>query len=284
MGGDVCTSSINMLELPDGTARSITDAVCKLCGDLNLDMSNRFCGLGSDGASVMLGSRGGVSKLLKDEVPFLVAHHCIAHRLALACGQSANEIPYLKRFKNVLDQLYHFYDNSAVRTAGLRSIQEVLDDPRLKLTQAKDVQWLSHEKAVSHLRQCFTSVIMSLEKEGTERHNAEAAGLLTFVRSFKFIASLCRFSDVLPPLASLSRAFQQKDVNFTVVKPLVHGTKAAVDALCAAPGDHFRSLPSVLAKLEDYGVHTPSDSQMERMCMTNTLKHFQSTLHAVFQM
>ena len=32
-----------------------------------------------------------------------------------------------------------FTDNAAVRTAGLRSIQEVLDDPRLKLTQVKDV-------------------------------------------------------------------------------------------------------------------------------------------------
>ena len=90
---------------------------------------------------------------------------------------------------------------------------------------------------------------MSLEKEGTECHNAEAAGLLTFVRSFKFIASLYMLSDVMPPLASLSRAFQRKDVNFTVVKPLVHGTKAAVDALCAATGAHFRSLPSVLGRL-----------------------------------
>ena len=167
-----------MLELPDGTAPSIVDAVCKLCEDLNLDMRNRLCGLGSDGASMMLGVRGGVSKRLKDRVPFLVAHHCIAHRLALACGQSANEISYLQRFKSVLDQIYRFYSNSAVRTAGLRSIQEVLDDPQSKLTQAKDVRWLSHERAVSHLRKCFKSVLLSLDKEGMVRNNAEAAGLL----------------------------------------------------------------------------------------------------------
>ena len=107
-----------MLELPDGTASSIVDAVCKLCQNMNLDMHNRLCGLGSDGASVMLGIRG-VSKLLKDRVPFLVSHHCIAHRLALAYGQSANEIQYLRKFKSVLDQLYRFYSHSAVRTAGL---------------------------------------------------------------------------------------------------------------------------------------------------------------------
>ena len=100
-------------------------------------MRNQLCGLGSDGASVMLGVCGGVSKLLKDRVPFLAAHHCIAHRLALACGQSADEISYLKRFKSVLDQLYRFYNNSAVRTAGLRAIQVVLDNPHLKLTQAR---------------------------------------------------------------------------------------------------------------------------------------------------
>ena len=263
VNANVHSSFISILELPDGTALTIVEAVCKLCEDLNLDIRNRLCGLGSDGASVMLGARGGVSKLLKDRVPFLAAHHCIAHRLALACGQSADEISYLKRFESVLDQLYRFYSNSAVRTAGLRAIQEVLDDPHLKLTQAKDVRWLSHERAVSHLRQCYTSVILSLDKEGTENNCAEAAGLCTFIRSYNYIASLYMFSDVLPPLASLSRAFQRKDVNFTVVKPLVNGTLAAINALRATPGEHFQRLSSVIAELEEYGVNPPSDSQVE---------------------
>ena len=51
------------------------------CDDFDLQMQTRFCALGSDGASVVLGVRGGVSKLLKDCVPFLVAHHCIAPAL-----------------------------------------------------------------------------------------------------------------------------------------------------------------------------------------------------------
>lgn len=38
----------------------------------------------------MLGVHGGVSTLLKQQTPFLVASHCIAHHLALACGQAAN--------------------------------------------------------------------------------------------------------------------------------------------------------------------------------------------------
>ena len=69
----------------------------------------------------MLGNRGGVSKLLREKAPLLVANHCIAHRLALTCGQAANEIPYLKIFKDILNQLYRFYQHSPVRTAGLNA-------------------------------------------------------------------------------------------------------------------------------------------------------------------
>ncbi len=152
----------------------------------------------------MLGVRGGVSTLLKQQTPFLVANHCIAHRLALACGQAANEIPYLKRFKDILDQLCRYYENSAVRTAGLRAIQEVLNNPHLKLTQAKDVRWLSHEKAVGNFRKCFTSVITSLEREAEELNCAQAAGLVAFVKKYKFVAALYMLSDILPPLVNLS--------------------------------------------------------------------------------
>ena len=259
---EIKTSFIRVLELPDGTARTITEAVCTLCREMGFDLQ-RLCGLSSDGASVMLGIRGGVSKLLKDQVPFLVPNHCIAHRLALDAGQVANEVTYLKRFKDVLDQLYRFYENSAVRFAGLKSIQEVLNDPCLKLTQANDVRWLSHDKAVNNLRRCLPLVIASLEREAEERNNAEASGLAAYVKKYKFVAALYMFSDILPPLAGLSRAFQKHDIDFTVVKPLVVGTRTTIDALLLSPRDCFSSLPTVLPELELFGVQQPTDHQVE---------------------
>ena len=45
-------------------------------------------------------------------------------------------------------------------------------------------------------------------------------------------------SDVLPPLANLSRAFQRKEVDFTVVNPLVEGTKATIDAFLMTSGEY----------------------------------------------
>lgn len=116
----------------------------------------------------------------------------------------------------------------------------MLNDPQLHLTQAKDVRWLSHEKAVSNLRKCLPSVIVSLEREAEEHHNAEALGLASFIKKYKFIAALYMFSDVLPPLASLSRAFQKHEVDLTVVKPLVVGTKSAVDTFLTVPAEFFK--------------------------------------------
>ena len=207
---------MQICEIRDGKAETFVAKVCQICDELQLDLQ-KLCGLGSDGASVMLDVCGGVSTLVKQQTPFLVANHCIAHRLALACGQAANEIPYLKRFKDILDQLYRYYENSAVRTAGLRAIQKVLNDPHLKLTQAKDVRWLSHEKTVSNLRRCFFFFFTSLEREAEERNCTQAAGLVVFAKKYKFVAALYMFSDVLPSLANLSRAFQRKEVDFTVV-------------------------------------------------------------------
>ena len=117
----------------------------------------------------MVGNWGGVATMLKKIVQFLLANHCIAHHLALACAQAANDIPYLKRFKSIMDQLYRFYQNSAVWVAGMSAVQELLDVPHLKLTQAKDVWWLSHGKVVDNLCQYLPSVLSSLERESSEK-------------------------------------------------------------------------------------------------------------------
>ena len=89
--------------------------------------------------------------------------------------------------------------------AGLSAIQEVPDDPHLRLTQAKDVRWLSHEKAIDNLRRCLPSVLSSLEREASERSCAQAHGLATFVKEFSFVAAVYMLSDLLPPLALISQ-------------------------------------------------------------------------------
>ena len=99
----------------------------------------------------------------------------------------------------------------------------------------------------------------SLEREASERHDAQALGLATFVQKYKFVATLLMLSDVLPPLASLSRAFQKKDLDYTLVKPLVSGTRATLQNLKATPGQHFATLDDVLgSNLESFNISLPA--------------------------
>ena len=70
-------------------------------------------------------------------------------------------------------------------------------------------------------------------------------------------------SGVFPPLANLSRAFQKKKVDFTAVKALVQGTKAAIDALLMTPGEHFQSIPTALPELRKFDVGQPSDFELQ---------------------
>ncbi len=79
-------------------------------------------GFGSDGASVMTGRSTGVGTRLHQSNPYLIAIHCVVHRLALACAQAGEKVSYVQKFKRALGTLYWFFQASAVRTAALKAI------------------------------------------------------------------------------------------------------------------------------------------------------------------
>ena len=69
------------------------------------------------------------------------------------------------------------------------------------------------------------------------------------------------FSDILPPLANLSRAFQRKNIDFSMIKPLVQGTMATIESLLMTSDQHFSSLSTVLPDLRQYGFKQPSSAE-----------------------
>ena len=73
--------------------------------------------------------------------------------------------------------------------SGLHAIQALLDDPAIKLKEAKDVRWLSHDAAVATLLHILPSLRASLEREATEQREPTAESLLRFVKSHFFIAT-----------------------------------------------------------------------------------------------
>ena len=112
-------------------------------------------------------------------------------------------------------------------TANLRLIQEVVNNPQPKLTQAKDVRWLSHERAVSNLRKCLPYVRnYKFEREAHERQDTQALGLAYFVRS-KTLWLLCQscvtsYSTTCSTLQNIPVSNFKNYLPFVItVKPLI---------------------------------------------------------------
>ncbi|WAR26837.1 ZN862-like protein, partial [Mya arenaria] len=240
----------SLVKVHNGKSDTIRAAVVQFLRDAKLPL-NKMCTFGSDGAAAMLGKKNGVAAQLQTMVPHILVNHCVAHRLALASSQAAEKVPYLLKWKANMEQLFRFYHASGVRTASLLEIQTILEEPKVKVTEAKDVRWLSHNKAVKAIRRCLPSLLTSLEHEARERCDAVAQGLAIFMQQYRFVAALMMMSDMLPVLANLSLALQTKDAVYSTVGTLVMGAITTVRSMKEHPELKFRELPVTIGQLSD---------------------------------
>ena len=140
--------------------------------------------------------------------PILTSIHCMAHRLTLTASQAGEKIRFINnKFKPTLRRLFYFYENSSVRSSGLKALQELLETPALKL-KPLDTRWLSHDNACQTLKRVLPAVIASLEREAEERGEALAVGLSRVVQRYNCIATLYMMCDALLKVSRLSRIFQ----------------------------------------------------------------------------
>ena len=227
--GDIKVKFLKIIDCLTGRitldAKTVSDHVIQFIEDHELSYS-RLRGIGTDGASTMTGRINGAVKRIqtkqleaqRDQHEALpceaVSCHCAAHKLNLA-SQQAGDGSYLTKFKDIVRQLYDFYDNSAVRSAGLLAVQKLLECPERKVIQPSATRWLSLGNAVLRLKDILPSVITSLGREAEERGNAAGAGLYQFLSNYQFVCTLLLLSDVLPKVNILSKVFQLMSLDFS---------------------------------------------------------------------
>ncbi|XP_060558657.1 E3 SUMO-protein ligase KIAA1586-like [Ruditapes philippinarum] len=228
------TEYLSIVPHKDGKADTITTAILELLSSCNLPLQ-QMRAFGSDGAAVMVGKKTGVAVQLRQRVPHLISNNCVAHRLALAVAQAVKGVPYLPRFKDILGDLHRFYDHSPVRTSGLKDIQKLLNEPVLKLVEAK----------------------------AEERNDVRAAGLARFTQDHRFVMSLHMMCDTLPHLTELSTAMQARDAIYTTVKPLVTGTLSILRGLQTMQGEAYQSAVQRVKDLQAQGFNIKPPSEQE---------------------
>ncbi|WAR04742.1 ZN862-like protein [Mya arenaria] len=196
------TYFLGMDSLYRANAESIFSKLTCMLEQKGIDIV-KFCGVSTDGASVMVGSKSGVVTRVNKEVPGVLQTHCLAHRLALSCCSGADCIPYLVKVQEILNSIYKYFHNSPKNTAMLEAIQTITQG------QSGKFKW------------CFTLgglFFMVLLRPCSGRFLEEKSGkslsLYKPITTYKFLYVLHYMADVLQPLAIFSKSLQTNDIYF----------------------------------------------------------------------
>ncbi|CAG2257191.1 unnamed protein product [Mytilus edulis] len=206
----------------------------------------KLVGMGSDGASVMLGKNNGVAAKLRSLQPSMVAVHCYAHKLELAFKDAIKHVPLDTKVTTCLLQgLYYFYHNSALNRANLKSSFRTLNKKVLLPTRIGGTRWVGHLlRALENFLTGYEAVKQHLEQicspDAVERSSAstsgKAKGLLKLVKS-KHVMLYCYFlADIATILFRLSKVFQRRECCASDIYGMVEETNNLIDLYSTKDG------------------------------------------------
>ena len=272
--GQVETHFLEVTHIEQGTAAVLLEVLMGVLEKNALPL-RKMAGIATDGAAAMTGCRSGLTTRLKQLNPYLVATHCIAHRLALASSQAAHTVPFLRRYQEIFDALFKYFHYSSNHLSKLKAIQRVLNEAELTMKVISDTRWLSFHGAVSAVLECLGSLNTCLVENSSERGNPAASGLLKAIARFDFIATTHFLVDALTIVNILSLTFQKKNLDFTIVQSSVNAALSALKSLQRVPGTHLAPfLDEIPEDAEDRGFtfrgHHIKDDDRQRSLFSET--------------
>ena len=81
----------------------------------------------------------------------LIVNHCVAHRLALACKDAKKKLRFYEEIKFLVRKIYNYFKNSCSHIQQLQEIQNLLDDPILKIKKLYEIRWLAWYDAIKNV-------------------------------------------------------------------------------------------------------------------------------------
>ena len=216
--GRTHVSYVGLGHAPAVDAESIHHQLLEYLEDNGLDMSRVMC-FCSDGASVMTGSQNGVGvRLQRSSNPFMLCIHCIAHRLALCCADTATDMDYPENEESTLNEVSAYFNRSGKRTSKLQALAKELKISQTKIVKSGKTRWLSRAGCVAVVIKLFSALVQVFTTDKNEADNEVAGVLLTSVSTYMFVAVLVAMGDFLPLLSTLSQTFQHDVIDYSTVQ------------------------------------------------------------------
>ncbi|XP_020625528.1 uncharacterized protein LOC110062925 [Orbicella faveolata] len=216
-------------DLSDGKATAILDCLKTVLKENHVPppVLSKVFGLGSDGASVTTGDKGGMSTLMKKENSML----------------AASDIAKLKNYQQIITDIYYYFSKSAKRSQGLKKVQEVLESDVLKIKEVHSVRWFSFYNALYAIYHSWGALVTYFASHA--KSDAKAKGFVKKITEYEFIGITHFLIDIIPITTQLNLVFQKQDLDLAAVSPVVDATVQRIKVACEQ-GKHQKDLKEKL--------------------------------------
>ncbi len=217
-----------------GIYNSILDALDGI-GVTEDMLKMKLVAFGCDGASVMIGKKGGVATLLKSHIqPELVVVHCLAHKLELAYRDAVKKISLYDSTICLLMGVYYFYHNSPKQRAALEASYEALGLKSRMPSRVGGTRWLGHLlKAIKSFAEGYPAIRSQMEDCVASRVKGEsqnkARGFLKLMKRGDVIGYIHLLQDIINPLKRLSGVLQDNNTTLADVSEQLEATMTTIE-------------------------------------------------------
>ena len=201
---------------------------------------------GSDGASVMTGVRNGVIAKMRQDVPWLIGIHCVAHNLELAILDGIKDVQYFADLTEMLKGLYKHYHYSAKALRELQELANVMEESCNRPVNVTGSRWVPHNfcalKVVCNKYRVIHAHMHqpAAAGNGSATMQGRARNVVSKLESYKHLAFMFFMLDILDELQKVSLLFQKDEVAVGDVKYSLERTTLALNALLARPGANVK--------------------------------------------
>ena len=243
--GKPVTIFLGLITVENGTAEGILEGVDKFFSQIGMpNWKTKLVGLGTDGASVNIGTQGGLGAILKKDVPYLIQIHCIAHKLELAVLDACKQVQYVEKFQNIIKRQLKFYSKSGKRLHELSEVGKVLNKEIRSFGKWNPIRWIASKcRILKAINSNWTAAVLHLEQKasGTGRNDETilAKGLLKDITTVEFIYFLGFMCDLTTFLGMLSQVFQSDNVTLSSMSDELDATLGYICQLQNSPGHNL---------------------------------------------
>ena len=166
---------VGLEEVESSKAPGILKAIKSVMDTIDPQWIKKLISTGTDGASVMMGRKGGVVSLIKQDAPQVIGIHCVAHNLELAFSGTLKSNETMMSIRDLLNGCWKHYKYSPKALRVLLELAEAMEIKVGKPTKASGTRWVPNLlRALAVLLQKNLPAIVSHFQHTAEARDASA--------------------------------------------------------------------------------------------------------------